>query len=105
MSDDLKEGLYGKTINVTLADGNEYVMREPDLDTLVKLDLKNTDLTDLKNLRDFSYAVLKIDNKDLTKDKFSKLVTMSMLQDESHFMKALTNVLGIGQAGGEEKNG
>lgn len=104
MSDDIKDGLYGKVIQTKLADGKTYNMREPDLDTLIKLELNNKDLTDMKNLRELAYAVLQIDNPDLTEEKISKLITMSMIREGSHFMNSILDILGVKPEEGSEKN-
>lgn len=102
MSDDLSTILYGKTAKVKLADGNLYQIREPDIDTLEKIDFDIANVNDIKNVKRLAYILLKEDNIGLTEGKIGKLITFSMLSEGSEFLKSLLSVL---TSGGSEKNG
>lgn len=101
MSDNLGEILYGKTEKVKLADGKEYIMREPDIDTLESLDLTSADINDMKTIKKIAWSLLEPDNKTLKKETFGKLITLSMMTEGSEFMTKLLSVLGRS----EEKKG
>jgi len=97
MSDNLNEILYGKTEVVKLADGKEYTLREPDIDTLETLELGTSDINDMKTIKKIAWALLEQDNKGLKKESFGKLITLSMMTEGSEFMQKLLSVLGRNQ--------
>ena len=100
MADDLKKILFGKTAKVILEDEKEYVLREPDIETLesVDFDLKNID--DIRNIEKLAWIMLREDNEGLTEKEVGKRITFSMLNQNSPFRKVLFGLLGTG----EEKN-
>ena len=95
---ELSEVLYGKTSTVDLADGKSYTLREPSIDTLESVELNLDKLDDLKNLKKLVWILLKDDNKGLTEKQAGRLVTFSMLQEGSPFMKAVLSVIGRSDA-------
>lgn len=100
---ELSEVLYGKTAQVTLADKKEYVLREPSIDTLESMDFGLDKLDEIKNLKKLVWFLLKDDNKDLTEKQAGRLITFSMLQEGSPFMKAVLSVIGR-EASGSPKD-
>lgn len=98
---ELSDVLYGKTAKVTLADGKEYTLREPSIDTLESVELKLDKLDDLKNLKKLVWILLKEDN-GLSEKQAGRLVTFSMLSEGSSFMKAILSVIGRGEANPKE---
>lgn len=96
---ELKEGLYGKTAALILADGKTYTAREPNIATIEDANLDIANLSNVKNLRKMIWLVLKEDNPGLSEEKIGKLVTFSMLKDSSSFMKSVFLLLGV-----DEKN-
>ena len=95
---ELSEVLYGKTAKVKLADGNEYTLREPSIDTLESIELNLDKLDDLKNLKKLVWLLLKEDNKGLSEKRSGQLITFSMLTENSDFMKSVLSVIGRGDA-------
>ena len=91
MSDNLSEILYGKTERVTLADGKEYILREPDIDTLEILDLGTANINDMKTIKKIAWSLL---SQDIKQESFGKLITLSMMVEGSDFMQKLLSVLG-----------
>lgn len=94
MSDNLNEILYGKTEKVILADGKEYTLREPDIDTLERLELNKADINDMKTIKGIAWELLNQDNKSLKRETFGKLLTLSMMTEGSDFMTKVLSVLG-----------
>ena len=94
MSDDLKTVLFGKTAKVTLADGKEYIVREPSIEVLENINFSVTNMSDLKNIKKLAFVMLKEDN-NLNEIQVGKLITFSMLNEKSEFLKTLFSVLGI----------
>ena len=94
MADDLKQILYGRTAKVKLADGNEYILREPSIDTLETLDFDMKNVDEIKNVKKLVWILLKEDNPNLSDKSFGKLITMSMMVDGSELMNAVSFVLG-----------
>ena len=92
--DDLKEILYGKTEVVKLADGKEYTLREPDIDTLERLELNSADINDMKTIKKIAWELLNQDNPGLKKETFGRLLTLSMMTEGSEFMVKVLSVLG-----------
>lgn len=94
---DLKTILYGKTSKVTLADGKDYILREPDIESLEGLDTAN--LTELKNIKKLALIMLRNDNEGIDEKSIGRLIVFSMLNKNSSFMKAFLSLLGL-----DEKN-
>lgn len=94
MADELKEILYGKTEQVKLADGKEYTLREPSIDTLETLDFDMKDIDQIKNVKKLVWILLREDNPNLSDKSFGKLITMSMMAEGSDLMNAVAVVLG-----------
>ena len=102
--DKLQTILYGKTAKVLLADGKEYILREPCIDVLENLGFDAADINDIKTIKRVAWELLgQGDNPTLDKDTFGKMITLSMMREDSDFMKAFTAVLGSG--GTAEKKG
>ena len=101
MTEELKELLYGKTIKARLADGAEYTLREPSIDSLESSDLNLSKMDDLGSIKKLAWLMLKDDNKSLTEKSVGKLITFSMLKDGSEFLKS---VFGLLNSSGETKN-
>lgn len=97
MSDDLKTILYGKTATVKLADGKEYILREPCIDALETLNFDATNPNDVKSIKSVAYALLKEDNPGLDEKKLGKLITISMMQEGSELMNGIQSVLNFSQ--------
>ena len=95
MSDTLKEILYGKTSTVTLADGNQYVVREPTILDLEEINLSKDNMGDPKNILELTWVMMKQDNNGLSKEKLGRLITFGMLKDKSDFLKTIFYVLGV----------
>ena len=91
--DDLKVILYGRSIEVKLADDKTYIMREPCIDDLETLNLKNADLEDISTIKKVAWVLLK-DNQGLSKDTFGRLITFSIMMESSEFMKSFKIVFG-----------
>ena len=94
MSDELKECLYGKTIKVKLADDKEYILREPDLDTLESLNFDTNNINDIKTIKSVTLALLKLDNPSINEKSISRLITFSMVTEGSELMNGIQYVLG-----------
>ena len=94
MSDDLKVILWGKTEKVKLADGNDYILREPDIDTLERLELNSADINDMKTIKKIAWELLRQDNISLNQATFGKLLTLSLMTEGSDFMTKVLSVLG-----------
>ena len=95
MTDNLQEILYGKTEKVTLADGKEYILREPCIDELESLQLDvNSKPDDIKTIKKLAWTLLKQDNKTLQELMIGRLITLSMMKEGSPFMNSITKVIG-----------
>ena len=95
MSDDLKVILYGRTEKVMLADGKEYILREPNLSTLDAVDIDLADIAKTSNVRKLLFIMIKEDQPEMTEDQVGRLVTFSMLKDTSPVMKTIFSILGV----------
>lgn len=93
MTDDLGEGMFGRTKLVKLADGKDYTMREPDFQTYKEMKLDG-DLNDPESLKRFAWSLLKRDNPGLSETRLDKLITLTMMYDTSDFMKCIAYVTG-----------
>ena len=93
----MKPILYGRTAKVTLADGNEYTLREPNIDTLESLDFDMANINEIKNIKKLVWLLLVEDNQSLNKDQYGKLITLSMMAEGSPLMTAVLEVLGRNQ--------
>jgi len=92
----VKELLFGKTAKVELADGKEYIMREPSIESLESIELNLDKLDDLKNLKKLAWLLLKDDNANLSEKQVGRLITMSMLSDSAPFVKTILSLIGRG---------
>ena len=94
--DNLNVILYGKTEKVKLADGKEYILREPDIDTLEELNLNSANINDMKTIKQIAWCLLSQpgDNPSIKKDTFGRLLTLSMMTEGSEFMSKVLSVLG-----------
>lgn len=97
--DSLKPILYGRTANVTLADGKDYILREPSIDTLENLDIDLSKIDEIKNIKKLVWILLKEDNPNLSEKQFGKLITFSMLGEDSPLMTAVLQILGKSEKG------
>ncbi len=97
----LKDALYGKTMQLRLADNNEYTFREPCIDELESLKF---DASDPKGIKKLVWTLVKNDNPGLTQEKLGKIVTFSMLQEGSELLDTIQTLLGTKQADDESKN-
>lgn len=95
MADELKTILFGKTDKVTLADGKEYVMREPSIAVLKKADLDLNEISKPANLSKLVWVLLTEDQPSLTEEVAGRLVTFSMIKGESPFLKKIYALLGV----------
>ena len=101
MADDLKKLLFGKTVKIKLADKNEYVMREPDIEALETVQFDTGNMADLKNVKKLAWIMLKEDNVTLTEENIGKMITASMLKEGSHFLDAISALMGSGDTKNE----
>ena len=94
MADEIKPLLYGKTAVVKLADGKEYTLREPSIDTLENLDFDMSKIDEIKNIKKLVWLLLKEDNEGLTEKQYGKLIILSMMAEGSPLMNSVLEVLG-----------
>lgn len=97
--DSLKPILYGKTAKAVLADGKEYILREPSIDTLESLDFDMKNIDEIKNIKKLVWLLLREDNPTLTEKQYGKLITLSMMAEGSPLMRAVLDVLGRSEKG------
>lgn len=101
MAEELKQVLFGKTAKVKLADGKDYIAREPNIEALENVNFDLTKLDDLKNVKKLAWLMLKEDNEGLNEENLGKLITFSMLNEKSGFLKIIFSILGSGETGNE----
>ncbi len=102
MSGEVKAILYGRTTKVKLADGKDYILREPNLTTLDEVDLNLDDLAKTANLKKLIFLMTKEDQPEITEKEIGQLVTFRMLTGKHPLMETVLKLLGIEQ---DSKNG
>ena len=96
MSDEINDIFYGRTKKVKLADGNEYTLREPDLLSIKEAGLNINEFAKV-DILDWVFLMIKDSHKDITKKKVGRLITTTMLlSEDSNFIAAFMEILGIG---------
>lgn len=80
---------YGQVREVKLADGNIYILREPDAEMLTESDLDLSKMNEIKNVKKLAWIMMKHDNEGLTEEKVSRLLTVRTLREKGEFIDAL----------------